>query len=77
MSISFSVLGSRNPASPAAEKMRRHRLKMSQEKKDTQRAKERLSKNAKRQVETQEESAQHRKIDRHRKMRQRLTETDE
>ena len=44
---------------------------------DTQRLKERLSKNAKRQVETQEDSAQRRKIDRHRKMRKRQTETDE
>ena len=35
---------------------------MSQEKKDAQREKERLSKNSKGQVETQEDSAQHRKI---------------
>jgi len=55
------VLGGRNPASPAAVKMRRKRLKMSQENIDGQRVKDRLSKNAKRQVETQEESAQRRK----------------
>ena len=55
-------LDGRNPASPAADKKRRQRLKISQEKKDTKREKERLSKNAKRQVETQEESAQRRKI---------------
>ena len=34
MSIFFTVLDGRNPASPAAERMRQHRLKMSQEKKE-------------------------------------------
>jgi hypothetical protein len=58
----FIILDCRNPASPAAEKKRRQRLKMSQEKKDAQREKERLSKNAKRQVDTQEDSTQRRKI---------------
>ena len=48
-----------------------------QEKKDTQREKERLSKNAKRQVETQEESAQRKKTDHDCKMRKRLFETQE
>ena len=62
MSIYLIVLDGRNPAIPAAEKKRRQRLKMSQEKKDTQREKERLSKNAKRQEENQEESDKHRKI---------------
>ena len=56
MSIYLIVLDGRNPASPAAEKKRRQRLKMSQEKKDAQREKERLSKNAKHQEETQEDS---------------------
>ncbi len=55
-------LDGRNPASPAAERMQKLHLKMSQEKEDAQMEKERLSKNAKRQVETQEESAQRRKI---------------
>jgi hypothetical protein len=32
MSIFFIVLDGRNPVSPAAERMRQHRLKMSQEK---------------------------------------------
>ena len=41
-------LDGRNPASPAADKKQRQRLKMSQEKKDAKREKERLSKNAKR-----------------------------
>ncbi len=45
-------LDGRNPASPAADKKQRQRLKMSQEKKDAKREKERLSKNAKCQVET-------------------------
>ena len=63
MSIYLIVLDGRNPAIPAAEiKKSRQRLKMSQEKKDTQREKERLSKNAKRQEENQEESDKHRKI---------------
>ncbi len=43
---------------------------MSQEKKDAQREKERLSKNAKRQVVTQEESAKRNKTDRDRKTKQ-------
>ena len=38
--------------------MRQHRLQILQEKMDAQRVKERLSKNAKRQVETQEDSTQ-------------------
>ncbi len=48
---------------------------MSQEKKDAKREKERLTKNAKRQVETQEESAQHRKINFECMKRKRLFET--
>ncbi len=47
-------LDGRNPASPAADKKWWQRPKMSQEKKDAQREKERFSMNAKRQVETQE-----------------------
>ncbi len=70
-------LDGRNPASPAAERMQKLPLKMSQEKKDAQREKERLSKNAKRQVETQEESAQCKKTDRDCKMRKWLFETQE
>ncbi len=70
-------LDGRNPASPATDKKRRQRLKMSQEKKDAQREKERLSKNAKCQVETQEVSAQRKKTDRDCKMRKRLFETQE
>ncbi len=62
MSTYLVFLDGRNPASPATERMQKLRLKMSQEKKDAQREKERLSKNAKRRVETQGESAQCRKI---------------
>ena len=62
MSIYLIVLDGRNALSPAAVKKRRQRLRMSQEKKDAQRVKERLSKNAKRQVETQEDCAQRKKI---------------
>ena len=50
---------------------------MSQEKKDTQRAKETLSKNAKRQVETQEDSAHRRNINCEYMKRKRLFETQE
>jgi hypothetical protein len=50
---------------------------MSQEKKDAQREKERLSKNVKRRVETQEENAQHRKINCECMKRKRLFETQE
>ena len=50
---------------------------MSQEKKIAQREKERLSKNAKRQVETQEDSAQLRKINCECMKRKRLFETHE
>ena len=50
---------------------------MSQATKDAQREKERLSKNAKRQVETQEESAHRRKTERDCKMKKRLFETQE
>jgi len=77
MSIYLIVLDGRNPASPAAEKKRRQRLKMSQEKKDAQREKERLSKNAKRQEETQEDNAQRRKINCEYMKRKRLFETQE
>ena len=77
MSIYDFVLGAKNPASPAAERMRRHRLQMSQEKKDAQREKERLSKNAKRQKETQEVIIQRKKIDCEYKKRKRLFETQE
>ncbi len=54
---------------PAAERMRKLQLKMSKEKKDAQRVKERLSKNAKHRVEIQEENAQRRKTNRDCKMR--------
>jgi hypothetical protein len=57
--------------------MQKLRLKMSQEKKIAQREKERLSKNAKRQVETQEDSAQRRKINSECMKRKRLFETQE
>jgi len=77
MSIYLFILDGRNPASPAAERMRRLRLKMSQEKMDAQRVKERLSKNAKRQVETQDDSAQRRKINCEYMKRKRLFETQE
>ena len=77
ISIQFIILDLRNPASPAAVKKRRQRLKMSQEKKDTQREKERLSKNAKRLVETHEDKAQHRKINCKCMKRKRLFETRE
>ncbi len=49
---------------------------MSQEKKDNQREKERLSKNAKCCTETQEECAKRRKINCDSMMRKRQTETD-
>ncbi len=62
MSIYLIVLDGRNPASPAAEKKRRQRLKMSLEEKDAQKEKERLSKNAKRLKETKEDSAQKKNI---------------
>ena len=62
MSIFLIFLDSRNPASPAAEKKRRQRLKMSLEEKDAQKEKERLSKNAKRLKETKEDSAQKKNI---------------
>ncbi len=65
----------KNPASPAADKKQRQRLKMSQEKKNAKREKERLSKNTKRQVETQEESAQRRKINFECMKRKQLFET--
>ena len=77
MSIYDFVLGAKNPASPAAVKKRQQRLKMSQEKMDAQRVKERLSKNAKRQVETQEDCAQRRKINCEYMKRKRLFETQE
>ena len=77
MSIYLIVLDGRNPAIPAAEKKQRQRLKMSQEKKDTQREKERLSKNAKHQEENQEESDQHRKINCECMKRKQLFETQE
>jgi len=77
MSIFFIVLDGRNPASPAAERMRQHRLKMSQEKKDIQRAKDTLSRNAKRHVETPEDMAQRRKINCECMKRKRLFETQE
>jgi hypothetical protein len=50
---------------------------MSQEKKDAQRDKEKLSKNAKRHLETPEENTQRRDNDRDRKTRKRLFETPE
>ncbi len=50
---------------------------MSQEKKDAQKEKERLIKNAKRCRETQEECAKHRKTYCDSMMRKRQTETDE
>ena len=77
ISIQFIILVLRNPASPAAVKKRRQRLKMSQEKKDALREKDRLSKNAKRQVETNEESAQRRRINCECMMRKCLFETQE
>jgi hypothetical protein len=51
------VVGERNKTSPAAEKKRKQRLKMSEEKKDGLREKERLSKKAKHCTKTQEECA--------------------
>ncbi len=48
---------------------------MSQEKKDTQKEKERLSKNAKRHIKTLEECAKHSKTMRECVKRQRQTET--
>lgn len=77
MSICLLILDGRNPASPAAERMRRLRLNMSQEKKDAQRVKERLLKNAKRHEETQEDSTRRRKINCEYKKRKRLFETQE
>ena len=50
---------------------------MSEEKKDSQREKERLSNNAKRQVEIQEENTQRRKINCECMKRKRLFETQE
>jgi hypothetical protein len=67
----------RNPASPAADKKRRQRLKMSQDKKDANKVKERLSKNAKCQVETHEDSAQRRRNNCECMKRKRLFETQE
>jgi hypothetical protein len=56
--------------------MQKLRLKMSQEKKDAQREKERLSKNAKCCTETQEECSKRRKTMRECVKRQQQTETD-
>ncbi len=67
------MLDLRNPASPAADKKRRQRLKMSQEKKDAQREKERLSKNE----NANKESAQRRKINCECMKRRCLFETQE
>ncbi len=50
---------------------------MSQEKKEAQSERERLIKNAKRQMETQEECDKRRKINRDSMMRKRQTETEE
>ncbi len=50
---------------------------MSQEKKDSQREKERIIKNAKRRMETQAECDKHRKKNHDSMMRKRQTETDE
>ena len=77
MSIYVIVLDGRNALSPAAVKKRRQRLRMTQEKKDAQRVKERLSKNAKRHVETQEAYAQRMKINWEHIKRKRLFETQE
>ena len=77
MSICLLILDGRNPASPAAERMRRLRLNMSQEKMDAQRVKERLLKNAKRHEETQEDSTRRRKINCEYIKRKRLFETQE
>jgi len=77
MSIYVIVLDGRNALSPAAVKKRRQRLRMSQEKKDAQRVKERLSKNAKRHVETQEAYSQRMKINWEHIKRKRLFETQE
>ena len=49
---------------------------MSQEKKDAQREKERIIKNAKRCMETQAECDKHRKINRDSMMRKKHTETN-
>ena len=77
MSIYVIVLDGRNALSPAAVKKRRQRLRMMQEKKDAQRVKERLSKNAKRHVETQEAYSQRVKINWEHIKRKRLFETQE
>ena len=77
MSIYVIVLDGRNALSPAAVKKRRQRLRMTQEKKDAQRVKERLSKNAKRHVETQEAYSQRMKINWEHIKRKRLFETQE
>ncbi len=58
-------------------KERKLRLKMSQEKKDAQREKERLSKNAKRCTKTQEECAKCKKIMQECVRRQPQSETNE
>ncbi len=64
----------RNPTSPPAKKMQRLRPKMSQEKKDAHREKDRLSKNAKHHTKTQEECAKHKKTNRDCIMRKPQTE---
>ncbi len=71
------IFDGRNPASPAAERMQKLRLKMSQEKTDAQREKERFSKNAKLCTKTQEECAKRRKIVHECVKRQQQTETYE
>ncbi len=67
----------RNSTSPAAEKKQKQHLIISQEKKDAQREKERLSKNAKCCTETQEECAKCKKTGRDCKTTKRQIETSD
>ncbi len=73
----LEFLDGRNPASPADEKKQKQRLRMSQEKKDAQREKERLIKNAKHCTKTQEECDKRRKTKRDCMTRKKQNKTEE
>ncbi len=70
-------VGERNSTSPAAEKKQKQRLIRSQGKKNAQREKERLSKNAKHCTKTQEECAKCKKTDCDCKTTKQQTETSD
>ncbi len=71
------LLDHRNPASPATMKKQYQCLKVSQQKIINQREKERLSKKAKRHIETEEKCAKRKKTNSDCMSRKRQSETDE